>query len=176
MESNPLKVEVEFRPQYVGDPCAVILLRLGQPFSVFEQDRGAERRSVFTVINGDNHRYNNFKPMYLSLRHMRLSEPLTGSWRADTGVLVLDGFEMDIEHGLLNAASVNISGEADHLLGPDERVCQVVRRGAKTCVAEYSEFIQPGVIDEASIAQPVDRKLGMVGIRDDCRNDTDLTG
>lgn len=38
MKSNPLKVEVEFRPQYVGDPSAVILLRLGQPFSIFEQD------------------------------------------------------------------------------------------------------------------------------------------
>jgi hypothetical protein len=81
---------------------------------------------------------------------------------------------MDIEHGLLNATSVNISSEADHLLGPDERVCQVIRHGAKTCVAEYGEFIQPGVIDEASIAQPVDRKFGMVGIRDDGRDDTDL--
>jgi hypothetical protein len=88
----------------------------------------------------------------------------------------VDGFEMDIEHGLLNATSVNISGEADHLLGPDERMCQIIRHGAKACVAEYGEFIQPGVIDEASIAQPIDRILGMVGIRDDCRNDTDLRG
>ena len=41
---------------------------------------------------------------------------------------------------------------------------------------EYSEFIQQGVIDEARIARPVavDRILGMVGIRDDCRTDTDL--
>ena len=41
MDSNPLKVEVEFRPQYVGNPCAVILFRLGQPFSIFVQDWGA---------------------------------------------------------------------------------------------------------------------------------------
>jgi hypothetical protein len=51
---------------------------------------------------------------------------------------------------------VHISGEADHLLSPDERVCHVVRHGAKACVAEHSEFVQPGVIDEASVAQPVD--------------------
>jgi hypothetical protein len=47
MCSDPLKVKVKFRPQYVGDPCAVLLLRLGQPFSIFEQDRGAEGRSIF---------------------------------------------------------------------------------------------------------------------------------
>ena len=95
----------------------------------------------------------NFKQVYLSSRP---SEPLTGSWRADSGVYVLNGFEMDIVHGLLNATSVNISGEADHLLSSDEGVCQVIRHGAKTCVAEYGEFIQPGVINEASITQPVD--------------------
>jgi hypothetical protein len=61
---------------------------------------------------------------------------------------------MDIEHGLLNATSISISCEADHLLRPDERVCQVMRHGAKNCVAEYSEFIQPVVTDEASIVQP----------------------
>jgi len=38
-----------------------------------------------------------------------------------------------------------------------------------------SEFIQPGVIDEASIAEPVDRILRMVGIRIDCHNGADLS-
>jgi hypothetical protein len=96
---------------------------------------------------------------------MRSSEPLTGGWRVDPGVFVLEGFEMDIEDVLLNAAGVNISGEADRLLGPGECVCPVIRHGAKTCVAEYNEFIQPGVIDEARIAQPVERiPAGMVGI------------
>jgi hypothetical protein len=37
MGSNPLKitVEVEFRPQYVGDLCFLIFLRLGLPFGEY---------------------------------------------------------------------------------------------------------------------------------------------
>jgi hypothetical protein len=54
--------------------------------------------------------------------------------------------------------------------------CQIIRHGAKTCVLEYSEFIQSGMIDEINIAKAVDRTLGMVGIRDDCHSDTDLRG
>ena len=76
MGSNPLKLEVEFRPQYVRDSCAVICLRLGQPFGIFEQDRGMEPRSVF---NQRGQSSLEFKPMCLSLRHMKSSEPLTGS-------------------------------------------------------------------------------------------------
>jgi hypothetical protein len=38
------------------------------------------------------------------------------------------------------------------LLGPDERVRQVICHGAKACVAEHSEFVQPGMIDKASVA------------------------
>ena len=72
---------------------------------------------------------------------MQSGEALTGSWRADSGLFVLDGFEMDIEHGLFDATGVHVSGEADHLLGPDERVRHVICHGAKTCVAENSEFI-----------------------------------
>jgi hypothetical protein len=53
MCSDPLKVEVNVRPQCVGDPCAVLLLGLDEPFGIFEQDIGAEGRSVF---NGDNRR------------------------------------------------------------------------------------------------------------------------
>jgi hypothetical protein len=62
------------------------------------------------------------------------------------------------------------------LLAPDERMCQVIRHGAKACIAEHGEFVQPGMIDETSVAQPIDRELGMVGIRNNCRNDTDLSG
>ena len=115
--------------------------------------------------------------MCLSLQqHMQSSEPLTGSWGADPGVFVLDGLELDVEHGLLDATGEHISCETDHLLGPDERVCQVIRHGAKAGVAEHGEFVQPWVVDEASVAQPIDRELGVIGIRDDCRNDTDLRG
>lgn len=83
---------------------------------------------------------------------MQSSEALTSSWRADPGLLVLDGFKMNIEHGLLDATSVHVSSEADHLLGPDERVRQVICHGAQACVAEHSEFVQPGMIDKASVA------------------------
>jgi hypothetical protein len=54
--------------------------------------------------------------------------------------------------------------------------CQIIRHGAKTCVLEYSEFIQSGMIDEINIAKAVNRTLGMVGIRDDCHSDTYLRG
>ena len=72
---------------------------------------------------------------------MLSSEALTGSRRANPGLFVLDGFEVDIEHGLLDPTGVHVSGEADHLLGPDERVRQVICHGAKACVAEHSEFV-----------------------------------
>lgn len=54
--------------------------------------------------------------------------------------------------------------------------CQIIRHGAKSCVFEYSESIQSGVIAEISIAKAVDRTPGVVGIRDDCHSDTDLRG
>jgi hypothetical protein len=44
---DPLKVEVEIRPQNFGNPCPVLLLGLDQPFRVFEQDIGAEWRPIF---------------------------------------------------------------------------------------------------------------------------------
>jgi hypothetical protein len=63
-----------------------------------------------------NKSFVSFKPMCLSSQHMRLARPLTGSWRADPCAFVLDWFEMNIEHGLLDATSEHVSGEADHLL------------------------------------------------------------
>ncbi len=56
-----------------------------------------------------------------------------------------------------HATSVNISGEADHLLRPDECVCQVIRHAPKTCVAEHGKFVQPGVMDRrASRSQQIE--------------------
>lgn len=48
VRGDPLKVKVQFRPQNVGNPSAVVLLGSGQPFGVFDQDRGAEGRSIFS--------------------------------------------------------------------------------------------------------------------------------
>jgi hypothetical protein len=60
------------------------------------------------------------------------------------------------------------------LLGLDERVRHVIRHGTETFVSEQGEFVQPWVIDEARVAQPVDRELWVVGIWDDRRNDANL--
>lgn len=36
--TNPLEVEVDRRPEDVGDPCTVVLLRLKKPLGIFEHD------------------------------------------------------------------------------------------------------------------------------------------
>ena len=77
MSSNPLASKLSLSAwalelrQYVGDPCAVILLRLGQPFGI----------NVFVIVAYE------------------IERTPRRSWRADLGVFVLDGFEMDTEHG-----------------------------------------------------------------------------
>lgn len=100
---------------------------------------------------------------------------LTGSGRADAGGFALDGVELDVEDGLFDSTRQHVSGETDHLLGPDERVREVICNGTEAFVAKHGEFVQPWVIDEARVAQPIDRELGMIGIRDDSRNDSDLS-
>lgn len=87
----------------------------------------------------------------------------------------MDGVELDVEDGLFDSTRQHVSGETDHLLGPDERVREVICHGTKAFVAKHGEFVQPWVIDEARVAQPIDRELGMVGIRNDSRNDSDLS-
>jgi hypothetical protein len=101
-------------------------------------------------------------------------EPLTSSGRTNPGGLILNHIEVDVENRLLDTATEHVSGEADHLLGPNESVCHVIRYGAKAFVTEHSKLVQPGMIDEACIAQPVDRELWVVGVWDDCCNDAGL--
>ena len=43
---DPLQVKIDDGPQDVGDPRAIISFRLDQPFGVFDQVGGAERRAV----------------------------------------------------------------------------------------------------------------------------------
>jgi hypothetical protein len=100
---------------------------------------------------------------------------LTGSGRADAGVFALDGVELDVEDSLFDSTRHHVSGETDDLLGPDERVREVICHGTKAFVAKNCEFVQPWVIDEARVAQPIDRELRVVGIWDDGRNDSDLS-
>ena len=47
VQSDPLKIEVDFRPEYVSDPCPVVLLGFDEPFGIFDQCIGAERRPIF---------------------------------------------------------------------------------------------------------------------------------
>jgi len=44
--ANPLEVDVDGRPEDVGDPCTIVLLRLKEPLGIFEQDYRTERGSV----------------------------------------------------------------------------------------------------------------------------------
>jgi hypothetical protein len=46
---NPLEVEVDGRPEDVGDPRAVILLRLEKPLGIFYQHQCAERGAIYHV-------------------------------------------------------------------------------------------------------------------------------
>ena len=98
-------------------------------------------------------------------------ELLTGSGRTNPGGLVLNHIEMDVPNCFLDTAGEHVSGEADHLLGSDECVCHVISHGTKAFITEHSKLVQPGMIDETRIAQPVDRELWVVGVWDNCRND-----
>ncbi len=89
MGNDPLKVEVKVRPQYVGDPCAVFLLRFDRPFCIFEQNRGAERRSIFNQ-RGQSSSF----IAACAIERTTLRAPAAGPGEPDPGVFV-------IEHDLL---------------------------------------------------------------------------
>jgi hypothetical protein len=82
--------------------------------------------------------------------------------------------ELDIEHGLPNTTGVYIPGEADHLQGSRESVDYIVHLGPQAIVIEYGELVEPGVVDEAGIAKPVNGELGVVWIWNDGCDDADL--
>ena len=46
---NPLQVEVDGGPEDIGDPCAIVLLRLEKPLSIFDQDQCAEWGPIYHV-------------------------------------------------------------------------------------------------------------------------------
>jgi hypothetical protein len=82
--------------------------------------------------------------------------------------------ELDVEHGLLDTTCEHVPGEADYLLGPSKDVDDVVELRAQTLVSEHGELVEPWVVDKASITQPINRKLGMVRIRNDSNNHANL--
>jgi hypothetical protein len=82
--------------------------------------------------------------------------------------------ELDIEHSLPEATSVYVPSEADHLLCSCKSMDHIVQLGPQARIIEHGELVEPGVVDEASVAQPVNRELGVVGIWNDGCNYTDL--
>ena len=108
--------------------------------------------------------------------HKCESEPkgLTSSGRTEPGGLGRIGIDFGVKHDLLDAASEDVSGEADRLLSPDESVCEVIRHRTEAFVTEHGEFVHPCMIDVTRVAQPVDRGLGIVAVWDGCRNNSDL--
>jgi hypothetical protein len=44
--TNPLEVEVDGRPEDVGDPGTIVLLRLKEPLGIFEHDQRTEWGAV----------------------------------------------------------------------------------------------------------------------------------
>ena len=82
--------------------------------------------------------------------------------------------ELEVEHGFSNATCKYVSGKADHLLRPCKRVDNVLHLWAHARVVEYGEFIEPRVVDEASVAQPVDGEFGVLRIWYDSQNYANL--
>jgi len=74
---------------------------------------------------------------------------------ADASLGIEKFVELDIEHGLLDATGEHIPSEAGHLLRPGEGVDDVVELRAQTLVSENGELVEPRVVDEAGVTQPI---------------------
>ncbi len=81
---------------------------------------------------------------------------------------------MDTKYCLRDSTCEDVPSQADYLLCSGENVDNVVHLGAQTLVPEYGELVEPGMVDETSIAQPVDRVLRVIRIRDDRYNHANL--
>jgi hypothetical protein len=160
MRSDPLEVEVDHGPQDVSDPRAIVLFGLDQPFGVFDEVGGTERRAIYFCISDTG--------------RAQTRSPRTCGRGANAGLLIEKRLELGTKYCLRDATSENVPSQADYLLCPDENVDNVVQLGAQTLVPKYSELVEPGMVDEASIAQPVDRVLGVFWIRNDGNNHADL--
>jgi hypothetical protein len=47
---DPSEVEVDGRPEDIGDPGAIMLLRLKKPLSILDQDQRAERGTIYNLV------------------------------------------------------------------------------------------------------------------------------
>lgn len=76
MRSDPLEVEVNHGPQDVSDPRAIVLFGLDQPFRVFDEVGGTERRAIYPCISDTG--------------RAQTRSPRTCSRGADAGFLIED--------------------------------------------------------------------------------------
>jgi hypothetical protein len=162
---DPLQVKVDYGPQNVLNPSAVFLSRLDQPFRVLEQDINAERWAICRSTALRNRKEG-------TLKKTLKSHTCGGGTDASLGIKKF--VEFDIEHSLSDATGEYVPSEADHLLGSRESVDHIVHLGSQARIIEYSELVEPGMVDEAGVAQPVNRELGMVRIWDDGSNHANL--
>jgi hypothetical protein len=81
---------------------------------------------------------------------------------------------MDAKYGLVDATGEHGPRQADYLLRSGEGVDNVVQLGAQAFVPKDGELVEPRLVDEAGIAQPVDRELGVIRIRDDGSDNANL--
>ena len=88
----------------------------------------------------------------------------TRGGRTDASLGVDKHLDLEVEHGLLETACKYVSGEAGHLLRPRQCVDDVVQLRAQARVVEHGELVEPGVVDKASVAQPVDGEFGVIGV------------
>ena len=137
----------------VGNPGAIILFGLHQPLRILEKDIHAERRAVCA-------------PLRTRSKTTQILRTRGGRTDASLSHGVKKSPELEVKHGLIYATIKYISGDADHLLRPCERVDNVVHLRAQARVALHGELIDPGVVDEASVAQPVDGVFGVSRIWD----------
>jgi hypothetical protein len=158
---DPLEVEVDHGPQDVSDPRAIFLFGLEQPLAEFDQVGDAERRAIYPCVSAKE-------------RAQKLKIPRTRGGGADAGLLIENPLKLDTKYRLVDATGEYVPCQADYLLRSGESVDNIVQLGAQTLVPEYGELVEPRVVDEAGIAQPVDRELGVVRIGDDGSNHANL--
>jgi len=96
--------------------------------------------------------------------------------RANASSRVNKHVKFDIKHRFFEATGEHVPSEADHLLRPSEGVDYIIDLWAQTRVAQYGEFVDPRVVDLTGVTNPVYRILGVVRIRDDGGNHTNLKG
>ena len=145
-----MEVEVDDGPQGVSDPGAIVLFGFDQPLRIFEKDIRAERRAVCDSLKATDPK------IATCLR--------TSCGGTDASLGVGDHVDLEVEHGLLETACEYVSGKTGHLLRPCQRVDDVVHLRAKARGVEHGELVNPGEVDVASPAQPVDGVFGDIRI------------